>query len=200
MAIEFRTQRIIVLNGPSKVGKDFIGQELISNMITPNGICMKFATPMKAAVRELMGYGSPWDDWFEKNKDEETFECWENTARSLYIWMSEVCAKPKFGNDFFGVNLLRRMAKIRDYYDTFVITDSGFVEELIPILKAFKKENILLVKLARQGVEYKSNDSRKYITLTNEDIRQVNYDNDNPNTVERRAELLALLPDHFKCF
>lgn len=80
------------------------------------------------------------------------------SIREAMIYVSEVICKPRFGKDYFGK---ARAASIRERE---IITDGscGFVEELPPLIDKLGQENILLLRIHRNGCTFEG-DSRDWI-------------------------------------
>lgn len=83
--------------------------------------------------------------------------CWFSLRQAM-IYISEVVMKPKFSNNYFGV------ARAKAIQDGEIAVDSstGFVEELPPLIDRLGQENILLIRVHRQGATFEG-DSRSYI-------------------------------------
>lgn len=169
-------KKVILLNGPPGSGKDLSGI-ILRNMLQfkkPNGdlasppfrpVTMKFADPLKQAAHALFGipfscehyekeHGNEW-----KNKPQVEF--YGRTPREVYISLSEEFVKEKFDTSFFGRVAFRRV-KLDKQNNVFIFTDSGFVDEAVPIISAFGIDNVLLIELSRDGCSF-ANDSRGYV-------------------------------------
>jgi len=81
------------------------------------------------------------------------------SIRQAMIYVSEVICKPRFGQDCFGK---ARANSITDDLNVVVAGSCGFVEEIPPLLDVVGKDNILLVRLHREGYGFEG-DSRGYI-------------------------------------
>lgn len=168
--------RAILLNGPPSSGKDLsaiILRNMIDNKfpkttsdITPYRVeLIKFAGPLKMASHALLGIPQS-TEFFEKElgnawKDKESNLFFGKTPRSEYIALSEDFAKLRHGNDLFGRVAVRRM-QISNIQNTFIFSDSGFVEEASPVIAHCGLDNTLVIELERPGCDF-SNDSRGYI-------------------------------------
>jgi hypothetical protein len=71
--------------------------------------------------------------------------------------------KPLFGSDIFGQLLLRDLQAPTNAAFT-VVSDSGFIDELMPLRKQYGIKNIYVLKLTRSGTSY-AGDSRGYLDL-----------------------------------
>jgi hypothetical protein len=80
------------------------------------------------------------------------------SIREAMIYISEIIMKPRFGANFFGV------ARAKAIVDGEIAVDSstGFIEELPPLIERLGQENILLIRVHREGATFEG-DSRNYI-------------------------------------
>lgn len=86
------------------------------------------------------------------------------SVREAMIYVSEVIVKPRFGEDWFGQ---ARVRNIKDWEDSPFVTNfcddsCAFVDELYPLIKYLGQENILLLRIHRDGFTFEG-DSRNYI-------------------------------------
>lgn len=151
--------RVVFLNGPPDVGKDFLGQHLIDKL----GYCkLKMTRPMDAALQALLGFDdAAYQTYREDLKDvpQEIFRGY--TFRELLIDFSEDYCKPRFGEDFFGhrgADFVCSDSELR-----YVITDSGFSPEAQAIVDRVGAEHCLLIRLLADGCDFKA-DSRGYLS------------------------------------
>lgn len=100
----------------------------------------------------------------------------EMSKRELLIHVSENVIKPTFGHDFFGQQLANMIQEDTDFV---VVSDGGFVNELLPVLDV---SDVTIVRINREGLT-KVNDSRKLLTpedfyeYTDDSIGHVEVDN-----------------------
>lgn len=80
------------------------------------------------------------------------------SIRSAMIYSSEIICKPRFGEDYFGRS---RASEIKDGEIVFD-GSCGFVEELGPLLAKVPMNDILLLRIHREGFTF-DGDSRYYI-------------------------------------
>lgn len=97
----------------------------------------------------------------------------EFTIREAMIYVSEIVVKSRWGNDWFGKERVRSMVKLENNYSdangcfvnkdlTFTDDSAAFVEELAPLIEYIGQENILLLRVHRDGFTFEG-DSRSYI-------------------------------------
>lgn len=168
------SKRVILINGPPSSGKD-LSAIILRNMLheqrDSTGLpyipqIIKFADPLKAAAHQLLAI--PYScEYYEKEKgnawkDAPQLEFFGKTPRSEYIALSEDYLKPRHGRDVFGRIAARRI-QLHKGIATFIIPDSGFVEEAIPVIKQVGPENVLLIELSRPGTSF-TGDSRDYVS------------------------------------
>ena len=80
------------------------------------------------------------------------------SIRMAMIYISELVMKPRFGENYFGV------ARAKSIVEGEIAVDSscGFIEELPPLIERLGQENILLIRVHREGATFEG-DSRSYI-------------------------------------
>lgn len=87
------------------------------------------------------------------------------SIREAMIYVSEVVVKPRWGEDWFGQARVRKMKGFDGYcpFPPIFCDDScAFVDELHPLIKYLGQENILLLRIHRDGSTFEG-DSRNYI-------------------------------------
>lgn len=170
-------KRVIFLNGPPGSGKD-LSAVILRNMLDlkfpENGQSMfrvelcKFAAPLKHAAHNLLGIPFSTEHYEKENghdwKNKPTHLFFDHTPRSVYISLSEEYAKKQFGSDIFGRVAVRHINTVKQK-NTFIFSDSGFAEEVIPVISAVGISNVLLIELERPGKTF-AEDSRGYIGAT----------------------------------
>lgn len=80
------------------------------------------------------------------------------SIREAMIYVSEVVCKPRFGDNFFGIS---RASKLQEGL-TYIEDSCGFAEELHPLIERVGQDNILLIRIHRDGCTY-DGDSRQMI-------------------------------------
>lgn len=166
-------KKVVLLNGPPGCGKDTLASHLVPYFAFQK---MKFAAPIKRMAAGLLDMRV---ELVEEHKDhkfkilsKETEAEDPNFGNVVYLYeeedvlreflidLSENYLKPRYGKRFFGRIANRELQ--RSSYSLAVFTDSGFVEEASVIIGALGKENVLLVRLHREGKDF-TNDSRSYL-------------------------------------
>lgn len=150
--------RLLLIQGPPGSGKDAFGA-LLAKLI-PNALVRKFARVLKDRCHALFGMPNVQHYGFDAMKDQPVAEFMGLTPRQAYIWLSEKCMKPKFGDDVFGRILLANLKEEKSNA-IFVVTDSGFRVEAEPLIKHFGADRCLIVQMERKGHDF-SIDSRNY--------------------------------------
>ena len=190
-------KRIVLLNGPPRSGKDTAASHLVPYFAFQK---MKFAAPLKRAVAGLLDMSVT---ALEEHKDnqfnilsKESYVEIDNygtkrteygpkdAPRRLLIDLSESFLKPKYGDTFFGRLATREIN--RSSYNLIIFTDSGFATEASVITRLYRRENVLLVRLHREGCTFE-NDSRSYL----QDIAGHEVDVDNNGSLSHLTGKVA---------
>lgn len=149
---------IIVFNGPPGSGKDEAA-DLYKEQFGFKSLSFKYQL-----FKKTIEHFEVDKDWFMEGYDNREIKERKEPAlnnmsrREALIHTSEDIIKPKFGKQFFG----KCVAEEIDPNKNYAISDSGFVEELYPIVEKVGAENVVLVQLTRQGHDF-SSDSRRYV-------------------------------------
>ena len=147
---------IIIFNGPPGSGKDeaanyskqFGFKHVSFKRVLFEKTCEQFGVDYKWFMQ---GYED------RKQKEQPSEKLRGFSRRQAMIYTSENVLKPKYGKDYFGVQVANEISNKKDY----CISDGGFEEELRPIINKIGTENIRIVQLGRNGSSYE-NDSRRY--------------------------------------
>ena len=177
--------KALLLNGPPRSGKDTIGRMLWSHM-PDQLVCVKFAAPIVSFMLREFSV-----DLERCEKDEIRKDLRGRTAREVAIAYSELFCKPLFGRDHFGheaVVTAQRMERIG--MGLCVFTDSGFVQEVQPLLEHLGRGNLLQVRLTRPGCNF-DRDSRSY--WGHDAIGQIVFDNDCLTVNDLREKVKSVL-------
>lgn len=92
-----------------------------------------------------------------RNRSGDTFNL---SPREVLIYVSECWMKPHFGGDYFGK--VRAQKVVASCADIIYDDSLGFVSELPPLIEAVGQENILAIRIHREGFTF-AGDSRNYI-------------------------------------
>jgi hypothetical protein len=159
------SNKILLLNAPSGAGKDTIGK------------CLQelYGCELKAFKTALYQSAYPFTNC--NNYGQFIHYCTDRTLkekrsgyfrgmspRDFLIFVSEVMTKPNFGKDFFGKKSADSIS-IGDFERGVVFTDSGFIEETLPIINEFSGNNIYIIQFTGQGFNDFEGDSRNFIEL-----------------------------------
>lgn len=181
--------RAILLNGPPRSGKDTIG-EMLWNAL-PASRCMKFSQDIIDFMFSEYGIGME-----SVSKDEVHPKLYGRTPREVAIRYSEGFCKPLFGINYFGHRTVKRLLSMLQQpsmWKLAILTDSGFVDEALPVVDALGPTNVLQVALTRPGCTF-AGDSRNY--WEHPSIGRVEFDNDCPDLTALQAKVKAdLLPE-----
>jgi hypothetical protein len=157
---EVNMTKIVLLNGPPGSGKDSLGNYIAER--TWGGKVYKFADAVKRGTHALYGMADVNRDFFEQTKETPNPLFDGLTPRQAYIHYSEKVVKPIFGPQWFGKMFVRQVTK--NNTKLALVTDSGFWNEIEPVIEAFGKENVLLVRIHAdsRGKSF-AGDSRNYV-------------------------------------
>jgi len=150
---------IIVFNGPPGSGKDEAAN-LFREKYGFSNLSFK-----EQLFKETIDYFKVDENWFMEDYNnrelkEKKYEALNGLSRrQALIYVSEEVIKPKKGKSYFG----KKVAEYIEEDHNYVISDSGFIEELHPLIEKFGSENIIIVQIMREGHNY-SNDSRRYLS------------------------------------
>lgn len=167
--------KIILINGPARSGKDSLANAFakFTEIVGQKSEVVKFAGPLKEMVHRAFGLPERHDSQ-EAVKDERLPQLFGETPRNLYIGFSELLMKPIFGDSVFGQMLVNEIVVLEEVAksdgepgaDFYLVSDSGFAAEARAVVDHFGVDNIVLVRLTRDGYSF-ANDSRGYISLPN---------------------------------
>lgn len=171
--------KIFLLNGPPSSGKDSLASYIES--INKTFSIDKFAKPLKEANKGMFSLTDEEFNLYDtdaklKNTPQDRF--YGKSWRQVNIDLSEDFIKGKYDIKFFGLELAKRIA-VNDK-KRILVPDSGFLDEAVPIVEKFGKNNVFLLKLHREGFTYKG-DSRNYIDGEKLGVKTFNIVNDNLN-------------------
>lgn len=152
---------VVICNGPPGSGKDAICEYLIKEGFGH----IEFK---KQLFLDAINHYGVDPDWFFSGYTREKKDLPESllggiSRRESLIHVSENISKKIFGNDYYG----KLAANTMNLNVNYCISDGGFVEELSHIINKFSKEDIIMLRLYREGSTYEG-DSRKYINCDNQ--------------------------------
>mgnify|MGYP006423684957 CR=1 FL=1 len=182
-----RDPKIVLFNAPPRAGKDTaaLAGLGIHKALAPTRV--KFSDPVKGGCHASYELNVPIDH-YEEVKDTPHADFLGLTPRWAYIKHSESYMKPIHGPDVFGKLAVRRMRKLTS--QLFLVPDSGFEAEALPVIDYFGWDNVFLVRIERTGCDF-SNDSRNYL-----DLPCATYDVENNGTIEAfQSEIRAILTE-----
>lgn len=153
-------KKIILLNAPPQSGKDYAASYLIKKY---EGVKTdKFARVLKERTHGLYGFAWKPHDYYESVKDIPNGDFYGLTPRQAYINVSETYFKVHHGNSIFGLILSKELDKYD--WNINIISDSGFKKEAEVLIEKYGAENIILIRIIREGYNF-NGDSRSYIYL-----------------------------------
>lgn len=154
--------KIIAFNGPPRSGKDTLKRLIIDEFIDKNIKTYTLSDILIEATCVMYGIGR--DEWDERYHTDQKDEPWELlfglSQRQALIGLSEEYLKPKHGGDVIAKMFLKRLEYFDECCDIDVLLiDTGFTEEFKHIVNSFGRDNVMLIRVKREGCDY-SNDSR----------------------------------------
>ncbi len=177
--------KVMFLNGPPQCGKDTAGLALLAydGWMNNRIKLLAFKTPIIDFFTKIMGYDL---SNYEQMKNEQLpgAGC---TLREAMINFSEKYMKKQFDSFVFGDIALRQM-QMSPNVDLFVFTDSGFIEEAVPIVNYAGTNNCMTVQIHREGKDF-SGDSRSYWTMLG--VERVRVTNDDLTKFRNKIRALA---------
>lgn len=153
--------KVIILNGCPGIGKDTIGGVLYE--MNYGSRILSFKKPMFDIALSMLG-ADDYVSFIELYNNRDTKEVptpllGHKSPRQFMIWLSEDVMKPAFGEEYFGRRMVESVKAMRS---TAVITDGGFPEETIALIKAGAQVHVC--RLHREGYTF-AGDSRSYLHL-----------------------------------
>jgi hypothetical protein len=162
-------RKIILFNGPPRCGKS-LGAAFVANFVRDNSDWMKpevmdFAEPLKKAAHALFCAFHDWGYYDrpdgESQKSLASGDFLGLSPREAYIALSEDFLKPKFGEAVIGYLMRKRICRSK-WSHVVVIPNSGFIEELAPLVDLVGQRNIMVIEVHMAGKTFEG-DSRGYI-------------------------------------
>ena len=196
--------KVILVNGPARSGKDTLAEFLTNGRFTSDNspyyfphqtYPFKFAGVMHQLWKDIflnITEEDDFNDWVDGSRKNETHPFLGCSYREAMIDFSENYIKPRYGINFFGRLTAEEIAQSQKFFKediVAVVSDSGFKEEAVSIIEKFGAENVLLVKLYRDGYSF-NGDSRNYIDLEEFGVKTVEIENITLDQFRRDAILL----------
>lgn len=183
------TGKVIILNGPPGSGKDAIASAMGDRYAKTYPTTEHLEVKDKLFRQAFILSGIPEYDWNIRYTDRKLKETpWDRlgglSQREFLIKISEEWVKPIFGRDFYGIHAGQAASNVTVYGNNAVFSDGGFQEEFDAIKSIVGKENILLVRLYREGTNW-DGDSRGYLNNPDWEV-----DIENNGSVEEVVEYI----------
>ena len=152
---------IVILNGPAGCGKDTIADILHKEY---DFLHHAMKTPLVVAAAGIAGIPiGQMQSMLNRNTKDNYNHYLGMSPRNWLIEVAENIVKPRFGTSTFGTReAIRCQREIGAGNQSIVYSDGGFPEELQAMADALGEENILLVRLRRDGYTFEG-DSRNYL-------------------------------------
>lgn len=152
---------IVILNGPPGCGKDTIA-DILHKEYDFLHHAMKDSLVVAAAGIAGISLGRM-HSLLSRNTKDSFNHLLGMTPREWLIEVSENIIKPRFGSSTFGAReAIKCQREIAKGNQSIVYSDGGFPEELQAMATVLGEENILLVRLRRDGYTF-DGDSRTYL-------------------------------------
>ena len=156
--------KLILFNGPRHSGKDTAAIHCASEFKAHH---FKLSGPIKAAIKSMFEISDEGVNLLEEVKTTAVPLLFDKSYVNCQISFSENWVKPFFGEYAFGYLAARHVQRHmlnNPEQELYVCSDSGFAKEAEPLIEVFGSENVLLVKIFRDGKTF-DGDSRSYIDL-----------------------------------
>lgn len=162
--------RIVLLNGPRQVGKDFIGDKFVQEANSARKLPIMW--PGKLAAMAEHGVPPSHVHAMERHKDEKIngVKDWQGidvtgihdkTPREVYIEYGERM-REEHGEDYFA-NLWAEHARNYRGYAVIVVPDVRFQPEVTAACREFGEHNVLLVRVRQDDYDWQG-DIGSYLT------------------------------------
>lgn len=187
--------KVVVFNAPPRAGKDFAADSCIAYF---KGSFSVGKASFKQKLVELTKLffkvnSKDWDDRYDKRNpyyiEGDTYSIewmkdvpWGSlelqgrclSQREAMIFVSEEVIKPVYGEGAFGTALAESLCKELTF-----VPDSGFPLELQPVLDKVGADNVLVVRIRRDGCNF-DGDSRNWLLpeMFCEKIKFLDIEND----------------------
>ena len=181
--------KVVVFNGPPSSGKNTLAAFIRG---CTQAVHMEFKRKLIEIALMVSGVSSSdWEYWYGQDKEQPRNALDGHSCRSFLIMVSEEMIRPHMGSAYFGHAAAEELKMYLPGHGV-VFSDSGFGEELQPVVDVAGAENVIVVQLHREGTDFRG-DSRAY--LNGNDFPSVMFlqlQNDRP-AEEVAAELMQTL-------
>lgn len=158
-------KKVVILNAPPNSGKDYFVEQLKERDVKKIGGMSwshkELKTPLVELVKNFYSLSDKDVEHLSSRENKETPSSLLNgkSWREAVIHVSEIVVKPALGKDIFG-----KVAAINLSVGINIFTDGGFEEELAPIVEEVGEDNIIIVKIHKDGCSFEG-DSRDWIDI-----------------------------------
>lgn len=168
--------KFFILNGPPGIGKDTIAKYVTDHDSSFKQLEFKAGLYTATADRYMVDR-----DWFKEVavdrvwKETKFVSLGNVTPREAMIDTSENYIKPKYGKTYFGNALIR--ASEQYPVDNFVVSDGGFVEEVLALVEGGHEVHI--IQLIHKDFNF-NGDSRGYVVVPGAYLHHIEIEMGNP--------------------
>lgn len=180
-------KRVVVFNGPPGCGKDHAAEYIWRMFFKSMRRQFKDQLFKVTAAIFAVPQHNLEHTWYTRELKEQPREELNGfSPREALIYVSEHIIKPNMGSRYFGEALAKQLQP-----GLTLVSDSGFTEELLPVIEEVGHENILVVRVFGRG-SYEG-DSRSYIPVTFMNAHGVEFiDIENTGTIEEFEKRLTM--------
>ena len=152
-------KKIIILNAPPNSGKDVAAAYMAEKFSYSHQEFKRKLFELTKAIYSISD--EQWNKFYTRELKEVPSELLLGlTPRESLIYVSENIIKPNFSDEYFG-NALATSINNTDS-GVFIISDGGFISEIQPLIREFGTENIMIIRIHRDGCNF-NKDSRNYL-------------------------------------
>jgi hypothetical protein len=180
--------KVVLLNGPPRSGKSTSAKMLHQHI--DDSTIIGFSYHLKRFTHGIYLGEKGWNqdpDVFDAVKNEPQLYLNGMSWRQVYIHYSEKVIKPLHGKRWFGNQWIKAAEDSKK--SVILVPDSGFYDEAEAVVEFFGTENVLLIRLYREGYDF-NNDSRSYINL--DKLQVESYDVINTDLICLKEKLIDL--------
>lgn len=148
-------KRVLILNGPKGVGKDFLMELLAEHIIFHH---IEFKRTLVEMVKTIYSLTQGEFEYLSlrENKEKKFKRLGGKSIRDCMIEVSEKVIKQFYGKDFFGKKALEDCCDIL----LNIATDGGFVPEVMALVEGGAE--VVVIRLHKEGYDFEG-DSRGYL-------------------------------------